>query len=268
MKKRLLLVLLLCGLIIVLNPFVLAHPGRTDANGGHYDRSTGEYHYHHGYSAHQHPDGVCPYEFDDKTGKDSGTSTSKQPVTEIPDDTPPAVANTPDNTNDSLPNTWGIIALISTFSVAVMALILCKKHKKLSEAEDYCVQMEQLKQDQAAQMQEMQLQMERMRRELAEAQEKVAQCNQFVRSFGPSAEKFFSSADVEPRLCRMAADYLTMVYDASADYLESKNRPAYTEARRIRELKEETKLWIERATRAEYRLQEAQNRKLLSPPEK
>lgn len=40
---------------------VLAHSGRTDSSGGHYNRSTGEYHYHHGYSAHQHPDGVCPY---------------------------------------------------------------------------------------------------------------------------------------------------------------------------------------------------------------
>lgn len=39
-----------------------AHSGRTDGNGGHYNRSTGEYHYHHGYSAHQHPNGVCPYE--------------------------------------------------------------------------------------------------------------------------------------------------------------------------------------------------------------
>lgn len=39
-----------------------AHSGRTDAQGGHYDRSTGEYHYHHGYPAHQHPNGVCPYE--------------------------------------------------------------------------------------------------------------------------------------------------------------------------------------------------------------
>lgn len=41
---------------------VSAHPGRTDANGGHYNRSTGEYHYHHGYPEHQHPNGVCPYE--------------------------------------------------------------------------------------------------------------------------------------------------------------------------------------------------------------
>lgn len=39
-----------------------AHSGRTDSNGRHYDHSTGKYHYHHGYSAHQHPNGVCPYE--------------------------------------------------------------------------------------------------------------------------------------------------------------------------------------------------------------
>lgn len=55
-------------------PYADAHPGRTDSNGGHYDRSTGEYHYHHGYSAHQHPDGVCPYadteESDDSIASD------------------------------------------------------------------------------------------------------------------------------------------------------------------------------------------------------
>ncbi len=38
-----------------------AHSGRTDANGGHHVTATGEYHYHHGYPAHQHPGGVCPY---------------------------------------------------------------------------------------------------------------------------------------------------------------------------------------------------------------
>ena len=41
---------------------VYAHPGRTDEYGGHYNHSTGEYHYHHGESAHQHPNGVCPYD--------------------------------------------------------------------------------------------------------------------------------------------------------------------------------------------------------------
>lgn len=44
-----------------------AHPGRTDANGGHWNNSTGEYHYHHGYPAHQHPNGVCPYEPDSQS---------------------------------------------------------------------------------------------------------------------------------------------------------------------------------------------------------
>lgn len=51
-----------------------AHSGGTDANGGHYDSSTGEYHYHHGYPAHQHPDGMCPYSYDDKTDHSSGQS--------------------------------------------------------------------------------------------------------------------------------------------------------------------------------------------------
>ena len=60
--------------VLVLPSPVLAHGGRTDASGGHTDRSTGEYHYHHGYSAHQHPNGVCPYNFDDQTNHSSGTA--------------------------------------------------------------------------------------------------------------------------------------------------------------------------------------------------
>lgn len=48
--------------LLMIPSIAFAHSGGTDANGGHYDRSTGEYHYHHGYEAHQHPDGICPYE--------------------------------------------------------------------------------------------------------------------------------------------------------------------------------------------------------------
>lgn len=86
MRKRLLSFLL--AFLLLLSPTVLAHSGKTDANGGHYDRSTGEYHYHHGYPAHQHydmdGDGVadCPYDFDDKTDhssrSDSGSSHAVQ----------------------------------------------------------------------------------------------------------------------------------------------------------------------------------------------
>ncbi len=43
-----------------------AHSGRTDSSGGHHDYKNasglGSYHYHHGYPAHLHENGVCPYE--------------------------------------------------------------------------------------------------------------------------------------------------------------------------------------------------------------
>ena len=67
--------LLLCAVCLLFGVVVtFAHPGSTDSNGGHYDRSTGEYHYHHGYPAHQHTGGICPYDYDDRTGWNSGTS--------------------------------------------------------------------------------------------------------------------------------------------------------------------------------------------------
>ena len=41
---------------------VSAHSGRTDSKGGHYNHTTNEYHYHHGYPEHQHINGECPYQ--------------------------------------------------------------------------------------------------------------------------------------------------------------------------------------------------------------
>lgn len=67
-KTKIALITIACFLAVV--PLeVNAHPGNTDSNGGHYDHDTGEYHYHHGYSAHQHydvdGDGTidCPYNY-------------------------------------------------------------------------------------------------------------------------------------------------------------------------------------------------------------
>ena len=73
-------VLVLLFTVTSLSGAVMAHGGRTDSNGGHTDSSTGEYHYHHGYPAHQHEDLdgdgqlECPYEFVDRTGENSGSS--------------------------------------------------------------------------------------------------------------------------------------------------------------------------------------------------
>lgn len=56
-------VLALGGVLLLLcwPTTALGHSGGTDEDGGHIDHSTGQYHFHHGYPAHQHPDGVCPY---------------------------------------------------------------------------------------------------------------------------------------------------------------------------------------------------------------
>lgn len=88
MKRRMLFASLAALLAVLLALPVLAHPGRTDSKGGHYDHSSGTYHYHHGYPAHQHRDldgdgkPDCPYDFDDKTnhssGRSSGSSSSSR----------------------------------------------------------------------------------------------------------------------------------------------------------------------------------------------
>lgn len=78
--KRILSLAICLFLLLSVCVVAYAHPGRTDADGGHWDRSTGEYHYHHGYPAHDHydmdGDGIldCPYNFKDKTGSSSGNS--------------------------------------------------------------------------------------------------------------------------------------------------------------------------------------------------
>lgn len=68
---------LVCVGIIAFSLAVIgfAHPGKTDEDGGHYNHDTGDYHYHHGYSAHQHPNGECPYNYDYKY---NNTHTSSQ----------------------------------------------------------------------------------------------------------------------------------------------------------------------------------------------
>lgn len=84
--------MLLCIALCLSLPVVAyAHPGRTDSQGGHTNHSTGEYHYHHGYSEHQHYDmngdgyADCPYDFDDRTNYSAPiTKTPSRTVTITP----------------------------------------------------------------------------------------------------------------------------------------------------------------------------------------
>lgn len=80
---------LLFALYFLITP-VLAHSGRTDSNGGHWDRSTGQYHYHHGHPAHQHydmdGDGIldCPYTFKGTTSTTSSPDIYTTTITTAP----------------------------------------------------------------------------------------------------------------------------------------------------------------------------------------
>ena len=76
-------VCILISAVIAVN----AHSGKTDSDGGHTDHDTGEYHYHHGYPAHDHydidgdGDIDCPYDFVDQTSHnetDSKNAVSSQ----------------------------------------------------------------------------------------------------------------------------------------------------------------------------------------------
>ena len=92
MNKPIRIVFILFLLLPVLLLQADAHPGATDEQGGHYDRATGKYHFHHGYPAHQHVNGECPYDFIDKTDHSnhgSSASTKKYDYGEVTTETKP-----------------------------------------------------------------------------------------------------------------------------------------------------------------------------------
>lgn len=90
MKYKLNILYILIILIVVLSCIsTYAHSGGTDSKGGHWDSSTGEYHYHHGYSAHDHYDidgdgkKDCPYNF---KNNEKDQSSPSQSIQQLPDD--------------------------------------------------------------------------------------------------------------------------------------------------------------------------------------
>lgn len=89
---KLLLCIVFCASLALV---AYAHPGRTDKNGGHYVSGSGEYHYHHGYPAHDHKDmdddGIpdCPYQFKDNTIEKEAWSSKATSPTTAPTEEPP-----------------------------------------------------------------------------------------------------------------------------------------------------------------------------------
>lgn len=80
-NKHIKIVLMFAFIALIIVAFgcvAFAHSGGTDGQGGHTDQSTGEYHYHHGYPAHQHDTfGNCPYK---NQNSSSGSGNSAEDI--------------------------------------------------------------------------------------------------------------------------------------------------------------------------------------------
>ena len=119
-----------------------SHPGGTDQYGGHYDSSTGEYHYHHGYSEHQHydmnGDGTidCPYDFKDISGSSSSSSSGSSSAS---GNVSRSVANEQTNLNhenheqkkNSAPqNKYAVFALLFVFFAVIFVIFIIIKNER------------------------------------------------------------------------------------------------------------------------------------------
>ena len=125
LKKSAVLSILSVLLISLIIP-VFAHPGSLDANGGHYDRSTGEYHYHHGYSAHQHTNGECPYDFKDNVDDDyspnkNSSSSSSSSYTTIEPTTRESIKKNSTTKNNSF---WYNLKYINFDALIFLAVLM------------------------------------------------------------------------------------------------------------------------------------------------
>ena len=133
--KKCISFLLLVLLCVAIPCVAFAHSGRTDGDGGHTESSTGEYHWHHGYPAHDHYDmdgnGTidCPYNFvdhtDHSTGSSSSSSTSRTSVS-----TPRVVTQTERVYVDKpyIP-TWWVVLFFTTIAILIFALVKVIKIK-------------------------------------------------------------------------------------------------------------------------------------------
>lgn len=72
MKRAIKKFIVIISIILGITCNCFAHSGRTDSAGGHHVTSTGEYHYHHGEPAHQHINGICPYDNEEIEVKEKG----------------------------------------------------------------------------------------------------------------------------------------------------------------------------------------------------
>lgn len=125
MKKTLIIFTILAIVVTTAS----AHSGKTDSSGDHYNHSNGQYHYHHGYPAHQHTNGACPYDFDDQTNHVSSGSNTLIAVSPTPQPTvePTTEPTTEPTSTQNNVSVVGSVILILLVAFSIVTGIIAKK---------------------------------------------------------------------------------------------------------------------------------------------
>lgn len=123
-----------CIVLVVLSAgFAYAHSGRTDSKGGHHVGGTSEYHYHHGYPAHDHPNGECRYDFKDISNSSSSSSSKSQSTNSNKPASPSPEASKTDSSKSKTSKSK-VSRQRSYLAVSFLALMLSPAVKRISKA--------------------------------------------------------------------------------------------------------------------------------------
>lgn len=261
--KKVLSVLLLWILLIV--PLTAsAHSGSTDSSGGHRDSSTGTYHYHHGYPAHDHEDGICPYNFDDATepsysSKSSATTVPQQVIHSY--DGSSYTRGYEDGHSVGFEKGYeegyaqGGIDIESTVQNEASAVLTKINRRWIIGTGIYLLlslllvfRLRHLKERCEGDLAGLRADLRALERIKGKNEEEIAALYSDLNALAEEKEQLLAELALPEQ-----KDALQLYAD-SADYLEHKPRPAPVEARRIRELQRETQNWVFRAYAAERRL--------------
>jgi len=143
-------------------------------------------------------------------------------------------------------------------------LTIERKNRELEEIRTEKEQLEKLHKEQIIhirtekeQLEEQIVQINAQQAQLLQHSKKAEnEYKKFIEKQSQEFERFIeSNLKSIPYLAGMYADYLTLHYDRIADFLETKKHPALNEAKRIKDLKLETKEWIQKAKEAIYQLE-------------
>lgn len=256
-KNFLWLFIVSCTILVLIMP-VYAHQGRTDANGGHYDNETGEYHYHHGYEAHHHINGICPYNYDDQTNHTSGTSYSDvTPKPELHIETPdphsPAISYvtaTPILEENKVFDNLPLIIVAGSITIIITACIIASKLSNLaSEKRGYEKLSENLKKKYETLESELKAKYDALEKTYMKQQEtKVAEDKKLLEDILRDKKQSC------PTMAKVFADYEYYIANNTARYLNGKKNPAKKAAENVKEFGKRNRELMKQIKELEYQI--------------